>query len=115
MVKPLLDEAEITVSSPFLAILWHLYQPMSMEGISATLADQYRESPGWSGDRAPDHAFRRGNWRPLPMAKSKRKRAPKTVLKLPDLEQSKSAVLNSLTSTSSKRSYDHTIREFIDW
>ena len=30
--------------------------------------------------------------------KSKRKRAPKTVLKLPDLEQSKSAVLNSLTS-----------------
>ena len=28
------------------------------------------------------------------MAKSKRKRVPKTVLKLPDLEQSKSAVLN---------------------
>jgi hypothetical protein len=27
------------------------------------------------------------------MAKSKRKRAPKTVLKLPDLEQSKSAAL----------------------
>ena len=39
--------------------------------------------------------------------KSKRKRAPKTVLKLPDLEQSKSAVLNSLTSPSSQRSYDH--------
>jgi len=49
------------------------------------------------------------------MAKSKRKRVPKTVLKLPDLEQSKSAVLNSLTSASSKRSYDHAIREFIDW
>src|SRR5438445_4302251 len=49
------------------------------------------------------------------MAKSKRKRAPKTVLKLPDLEQSKSAVMNSLTSASSKRSYDHAIREFIDW
>lgn len=32
------------------------------------------------------------------MAKSKRKRTPKTVLKLPDLEQPKSAVLNSLTS-----------------
>jgi hypothetical protein len=28
-------------------------------------------------------------------AKSKKKRAPKTVLKLPDLAQSKSAVLNS--------------------
>jgi hypothetical protein len=51
------------------------------------------------------------------MAKStiKRKRAPKSVLKLPDLEQSKSAVLNSLTSPSSQRTYDHAIREFIDW
>jgi integrase len=49
------------------------------------------------------------------MAKSRRKHVPKTVLKLPDLEQSKSAVLNSLTSASSKRSYDHAIREFIDW
>src|SRR5258705_5078698 len=49
------------------------------------------------------------------MAKSKRKRVPKTVLKVPDLEQSKSAVMNSLTSASSKRSYDHAIREFIDW
>jgi len=49
------------------------------------------------------------------MAKGKRKRVPKTVLKLPDLEQSKSAVLNSLTSASLKRSYDHAICEFIDW
>ena len=42
------------------------------------------------------------------MAKSKmkRKRAPKSVLKLPHLEQSKSAVLNSLTSPSSQRTYD---------
>ncbi len=49
------------------------------------------------------------------MAKNKPKRTPKTVLKLPDLEQSKSAVLNSLTSMSSQRSYDHAIREFIEW
>ncbi len=51
------------------------------------------------------------------MAKSKanRKRAPKHILKLPDLEQSKSAVLNSLTSQSSQRTYDHAIREFIEW
>jgi hypothetical protein len=48
-------------------------------------------------------------------ARAKRKRVPKTVLKLPDLEQSKSALLNSLTSPSSQRSYDHAIREFIDW
>ena len=54
-------------------------------------------------------------WRPRAMAKSRRKRTPKTVLKLPDLEHSKSAVLNSLTSASSKRSYDSAIREFIDW
>ena len=49
------------------------------------------------------------------MSKPKRKRAPKTVLRLPDLEQSKSAVLNSLASQSSQRSYDHAIREFIEW
>jgi hypothetical protein len=53
------------------------------------------------------------------MTKSKRKRTPKAVLKLPDLERSKSAVLNSLTSPSSQRSYDHAIREyqpsFSDW
>src|SRR5438105_8974805 len=49
------------------------------------------------------------------MAKNKRKRTPKSVLKLPDLEQSKSAVLNSLPSVSSQRSYDHAIREFIEW
>ena len=51
------------------------------------------------------------------MAKSKmkRKRAPKSVLKLPDLEQSKAAVLNSLASPSSQRTYDHAIREFIEW
>jgi integrase len=45
----------------------------------------------------------------------KRKKVPKTVLKLPDLEQSKSAVLNSLVSASSQHSYDHAIREFIEW
>jgi hypothetical protein len=46
---------------------------------------------------------------------TKRKRTPKAVLKLPDLEQSKSAVLITLTSSSSQRSYDHAIREFIEW
>src|SRR5215472_10432665 len=49
------------------------------------------------------------------MAKNKRKRTPRTILKLPDLEQSKSAVLNSLSSRSSQRSYDQAIRESIDW
>jgi hypothetical protein len=49
------------------------------------------------------------------MSKPKRKRPPKAVLRLPDLEQSKSAVLNSLASQSSQCSYDHAIREFIEW
>jgi site-specific recombinase XerD len=49
------------------------------------------------------------------MAKPKRKRAPKTVLRLPDLEHSRTAVLNSLTAPSARRSYDHAIREFTDW
>jgi integrase len=48
-------------------------------------------------------------------SKTKHKRTPKSILKLPDLEQSKSAVLNSLTSPSSQRTYDHAIREFIEW
>ena len=59
---------------------------------------------------------RTANYQNTAMPKqNKRKRTPKTVLRLPDLEQSKSAVLNSLTSQSSQRSYDHAIREFTDW
>ena len=49
------------------------------------------------------------------MTKRAKKRNPKTILKLPDLEHSKNAVLNSLSSMSSRRFYDHAIREFIDW
>lgn len=39
----------------------------------------------------------------------KKKRPPKRVLALPDLEQSKAAVLNTLTSKSGQRSYDRAI------
>ena len=49
------------------------------------------------------------------MPKNRRKRVSRTVLKLPDLEQSKSAVLNRLTSLNSRRAYDYAIREFTDW
>jgi integrase len=45
----------------------------------------------------------------------KKKRPPKRVLALPDLEQSKAAVLNSLTSESGQRSYDRAITDFVDW
>src|SRR5271155_2081956 len=46
---------------------------------------------------------------------TKRAKKPKSVLKLPDLDYSKSAVLNSLPSVNSRRSYDHAIRDFIEW
>jgi len=49
------------------------------------------------------------------MPKSRHKGNPKTVLRLPDREQSRSAVLNSLSSPGSRRAYDHAIRGFIDW
>jgi site-specific recombinase XerD len=45
---------------------------------------------------------------------SKRSRA-KTILRLPDLEQSKNAVLHSLAAASSQESYGHAIDEFIAW
>jgi hypothetical protein len=39
----------------------------------------------------------------------------KSVLRLPDLEHAKSAVLNSLTSPDAQRGYRHAIDEFVDW
>jgi integrase len=48
-------------------------------------------------------------------SKSRKKRPPKRVLALPDLEHAKAAVLNSLTSGSGQRTYDHAIREFVAW
>src|SRR6184192_1125030 len=48
-------------------------------------------------------------------SKSRKKRPPKRVLAPPDLEHAKTAVLNSLTSASGQRTYDHAIREFVAW
>jgi len=50
--------------------------------------------------------------------KGKSKRAgkkPKTVLRLPDLEHAKSAVLSSLSNVDAQRGYSHAIDEFVDW
>jgi hypothetical protein len=50
---------------------------------------------------------------------SRQKRArrliAKMILRLPDLEQSKNAVLNSLAAPSSRESYRHAMEEFIGW
>lgn len=51
----------------------------------------------------------------MSQSKSRKKKAPKRVLALPDLDHAKTAVLNSLTSTSGQRTYDHAIREFVAW
>jgi hypothetical protein len=45
----------------------------------------------------------------------RRKRTTKSVLRLPDLEHAKAAVLNSLTSPDAQRGYRHAIDEFVDW
>jgi len=47
--------------------------------------------------------------------KRRKKRPPKRVLALSDLEQSKAAVLNSLTSKSGQRTYARAITDFVDW
>jgi site-specific recombinase XerD len=47
---------------------------------------------------------------------SRRKRSSsRTILRLPDLEHAKAAVLNSLNSTDAKRGYRHAIDEFVEW
>jgi hypothetical protein len=52
--------------------------------------------------------------KPKPRSRVNRKKA-KTVLRLPDLEHAKAAVLNSLTSADAQRGYRHAIDEFVDW
>jgi hypothetical protein len=48
-----------------------------------------------------------------PLSRFNRKKA-KTVLRLPDLEFAKTAVLSSLTSLDAQRGYRHAIDEFVD-
>jgi hypothetical protein len=49
-----------------------------------------------------------------PRSRGRRNRT-KSVLRLPDLEHAKLAVLNSLTSPDAQRGYRHAIDEFVDW
>ena len=49
------------------------------------------------------------------MKNSRHRRHAKTVLRLPDLEHAKSAVLNSLASPESRRSYEFAIQNFVQW
>jgi len=45
----------------------------------------------------------------------RRRSSTKSVLRLPDLEHAKAAVLNSLNSADAKRGCRHAIDEFVDW
>src|SRR5215469_11816120 len=56
-------------------------------------------------------------WRPPIMKQRWNRRTirPKRVLRLPDLEHARTAVLNSLSSPESQRGYRHAIDEFVDW
>lgn len=58
-------------------------------------------------------------WRPQVMKQEQKRnakgRAAKSVLRLPDLEVAKSAVLNSLSCPDAQRGYRHAIDEFVDW
>src|SRR5688572_3473860 len=49
------------------------------------------------------------------MSRKKAKHSPKRVLRLPDLDFAKSAVLNTLRSSESKRSYRFAIDDFVAW
>jgi hypothetical protein len=44
-----------------------------------------------------------------------RRTTTKSVLRLPDQEHAKAAVLNSLISPDAQRGYRHAINEFVDW
>jgi len=45
----------------------------------------------------------------------KKRAAPRAILRLPDLDHAKAAVLNSLTCPDAQRGYRHAIDEFIGW
>src|SRR5438477_6617760 len=58
-------------------------------------------------------------WRPPSMkhrpTSRRRRSSTRSVLRLLDLEHSKTAVLNSLTNSDAQRGYNHAIDEFVDW
>ena len=49
------------------------------------------------------------------MRRDRKNKAPKGVLRLPDLDYAKGAVLNTLSSPASKRAYQFAIEDFVIW
>ena len=54
-------------------------------------------------------------WRPLVCARNKKPLRRKIVIRLPDLDHSKNAVLDSLSSANSRRNYKFAMERFITW
>jgi hypothetical protein len=70
------------------------------------------ELPRLTGAGGVDKEF--GQMAKKQSGKGKR-HVPKTVSRLPDLDQAKSAVLNSLSSIDAQRGHRHAIEEFVEW
>ena len=51
----------------------------------------------------------------MPKKRSFKRRSDKNTLRLPDLDHSKTSVLQSLSSAASKRTYAFAINDFIAW
>lgn len=49
------------------------------------------------------------------MTSKRTRKSPKRALGLPDLELSKTAVVNRLSSETGQRTYEHAINEFVRW
>jgi len=65
---------------------------------------------------APPFVNMVGGKRAAVMTKSNRKKkTPRRVLRLPDLDYAKRAVLNTLGSPESKRAYEFAIDDFVTW
>src|ERR1022692_682265 len=92
---------------------------------NASLDDKSRKSyqgriaPLGAGASRVEWMMNLWRWRPQVMkrkpGRKEKRRTGKTVLRLPDLEVAKSAVLNSLSCPDAQRGYRHAIDEFVEW
>jgi hypothetical protein len=105
------------------SIKFQLYHGTILDTVLALQGGKLRQASFRAIDRPTgqnpleDHgrvARRPHAMKPKPRHKANQKKA-KAILRLPDLEFAKSAVLDSLTSTDAQRGYRHAIDEFVDW
>ncbi len=95
---------------------WNILQRSRGQlSITALITSYARRPPtGW-GQTIQGHNPRLRHWEAASMGKNAKKRPRRRVLRLPDLDHSKAAVLNSLRSPASRRAYEFALNEFIAW